>query len=241
MKIELIKHLGVQQSKVKVVPMAPSVEAYPAPIEKDLSAARQKFRLPKSFLFYPAKTWGHKNHLGLFEALSILRAQHGLTPPLVCCGGKTPFFSKIHDQMMKLDLALQVRFIGFVSPLELVSLYRLSHCVIFPSKYEGWGLPLTEAMRLGVPVACSALPVLREQAGDAALFFDPGDPQAIAGAIARLWTEEDLRESLSEKGIVQASHFSWDRTARIFRAHYRRLAGRPMTEEDTHLVREASA
>jgi glycosyltransferase involved in cell wall biosynthesis len=241
MKKEFVKHLGLQQSKVKVIPMAPSVDAYPVPIEEDLAMARQKFGLPKSFLFYPAKTWGHKNHIGLFEALSILRVQHGLTLSLVCSGGTTPFFSEIRDRMKKLDLASQVRFIGFVTPLELVSLYRLSRCVIFPSKYEGWGLPITEAMRLGVPVACSALPVLREQAGDAALFFDPGDPQAIAGALCHLWTEQDLHKSLSVKGIAQASRFSWDRTARIFRAHYRMLAGRPMTEEDANLVREASA
>jgi glycosyltransferase involved in cell wall biosynthesis len=241
MKKELIKYLGVQQSKVKVVPMAPSVDAYPAPIEEDLSAARQKFRLPDSFLFYPAKTWGHKNHMALLEALSILRAQHGLNPPLICSGGETPFFHEIRDRMMELDLASQVRFIGFVTPLELISLYRLSRCVIFPSKYEGWGLPITEAMRLGVPVGCSALPVLREQAGDAALFFDPGDPHAIAGAIGRLWTEEELHNSLSRKGIARASRYSWDRTARIFRAHYRRLAGRPLTEEDTHFLSEASA
>jgi glycosyltransferase involved in cell wall biosynthesis len=240
MKKELVKHLGLQQSKVKVIPMAPSVDAYPAAIEKDLSAARQKFQLPESFLFYPAKTWGHKNHIGLFEALSILRAQHGLTPPLICSGGETPFSPAIRNRMMELNLASQVRFIGFVTPFELVSLYRLSRCLIFPSKYEGWGLPITEAMRLGVPVACSALAVLREQADDAALFFDPGDPQAIAGAINRLWTEVDLRKSLSEKGIAQASQFSWDRTARIFRAHYRRLAGRPLTEEDALLLREAS-
>jgi glycosyltransferase involved in cell wall biosynthesis len=241
MKKELVKHLGLQQSKVKVIPMAPSIDAYPAPIEEDLSTARQKFGLPESFLFYPAKTWGHKNHMGLCEALAILRAQHGLVPPLICSGGETPFFPKLRDRMKELDLTSQVRFIGFVTPLELLCLYRLSRCVIFPSKYEGWGLPITEAMRLGVPVACSALPVLREQAGDAGVFFDPDDPHAIAGAIGRLWTEEDLHKSLSEKGIAQASQFSWDRTARIFRAHYRMLAGRPLTEEDTYLLREASA
>jgi len=240
MKEELIKHLGVPRSKVMVVPMAASVDAYPAPSREDLSAVRRKLRLPRPFLFYPAKTWGHKNHMGLFEALSILRTQRGITLSLVCSGGETPFFHEIRDRILQLDLASQVRFVGFVTPLELVSLYLLSRCVIFPSKYEGWGLPITEAMRLGVPVACSALPVLREQAGDAALFFDPGDPQAIADAIARLWKDEDLRKSLSEKGLDQASCFSWERTARIFRAHYRMLAGAPMSEEDAHLVREAS-
>ena len=241
MKEELIKHLGLPQSKVKVIPMAPSVDAYPAPIETDLLSVRQKLGLPESFLFYPAKTWGHKNHLALFEALSILRAQHGLTPPLICSGGKTHNFLEIHDRMRELDLASQVRFIGFVTPLELVSLYRLSRCVIFPSRYEGWGLPITEAMRLGVPVACSTVPVLMEQAGDAALFFDPVDPQAIANAISRLWKDDNFRQDLSRKGLAQASRFTWERTSRIFRAHYRMLVGGPMSEEDTHLVREASA
>jgi glycosyltransferase involved in cell wall biosynthesis len=241
MKEECIKHLGLQQDKVKVVPMAPSIDAYPTPTEKDLVVARRKYGLPESFLFYPAKTWAHKNHMGLFEALSLLRERHGLTLSLVCSGGQTHFFSAIRDRMKELGLTSQVRFVGFVTPLELVSFYRLSRCVIFPSKYEGWGLPITEAMRLGVPMACSALPVLIEQADDAALFFDPDDPKAIAAAIARLWEDENLRQSLSKKALARASQFSWDRTARIFRAHYRRLAGRTLTREDAHLLREASA
>jgi glycosyltransferase involved in cell wall biosynthesis len=241
MKKELIKHLGLQQNKVKVVPMAPSTDAYPTPNKEELSAVRLKFRLPESFLFYPAKTWGHKNHIGLLEALSVLGAQHGLTPPLICSGGETPFSPKIQHGLKELGLLSQVNFIGFVSPLELQCLYRLCRFMVFPSKYEGWGLPITEAMRLGVPIACSNIPVLREQVGDAALFFDTNDPQQIANTIERLWNEETLRLKLSHRGIEIASRYSWENTARVFRAHYRQITGRSLTEEDHWLVTETSS
>jgi glycosyltransferase involved in cell wall biosynthesis len=240
MKDQLIEHLKLLESKISVVPMAPPIDAYPNPTADDLLAVCRKFELPEVFCFYPANTWRHKNHIGLCDALSILHNKYGLFPKVICSGGNSSFSHEILRRIKKLGLMSQIRFIGFVSPLELVCLYKLSHCVIFPSKYEGWGLPVTEAMRLGVPVACSDLPVLKEQAGDASLFFAPGDSHAMADAIRRLLTEEDLRKSLSKKGIAQASRFSWDKTARIFRAHYRALARRDLTEEDKYLIHEAS-
>lgn len=238
MKKEIVKHLPLSGHKVKVIPMAPPIDSYPVPTDQDLEASRIRFNLPESFLFYPAKTWGHKNHLRLCEALALLRQHYGLALPLICSGGTTPFFSKIQNCLRELNLLSQVKFIGFVSPLDLQCLYRLCRFMVFPSKYEGWGLPITEAMRLGVPIACSNIPVLKEQVDDAALLFDPEDPQRIADTMRRLWADEDLRHVLSKRGMEYASRYNWEKTARIFRAHYREIAGRPLTEEDQWLLTE---
>lgn len=87
-----------------------------------------------------------------------------------------------------------------------------------------------------VPAACSNVTSLPEQAGDSAIVFDPDDIEAIADAVRRLWTDEELRQRLVTQGVENVSRFSWDRTIRIFRAHYRRIAGRPTSAEDRELL-----
>lgn len=236
MRNEIIKTFSLDESKVKVVPMAPPVDAYPLPSDKDIEDTRRKFSLSEPFLFYPAQTWAHKNHLVLLRALSLLQDQHNIRPLLICSGKTNDYFPVINKELKKLKPTSQVKFLGFVSPLEIQSIYRLCRLMVFPSKYEGWGLPVTEAMRIGVPVACSRLRILMEQAGDAALFFDPDNPQELADTIYRLWTDAQLRKKLSLKGQKNSARFSWEKTARIFRAHYRLLSGKPLNKEDQELV-----
>ncbi len=237
-KRDLIQHYGLPADKVYVVPGAPVLSAYPTPSPDDLMAARRKFALPDAFVFYPAQTWAHKNHIGLLEALAILRDQHGLSVPLVSSGRLNEFFPKIEQRTRELQLSEQVRFLGFVSPLELQCLYRLCRCLVFPSQFEGWGMPLLEAFQAGVPVACANVTMLPELVGDAALLFDPNRPAQMAEAILALWKDEWLRQTLVERGRQNVARFSWDRTARLFRAHYRRIAGRGVTEEDRVLLCE---
>jgi glycosyltransferase involved in cell wall biosynthesis len=238
MKKELVRHFRLDDSKVKVIPMAAPVDAYPTPSNKDIEVTRRKFSFSESFLFYPAQTWPHKNHLVLLRALHILQKQHDIRPLLVCSGKTNDYFPTIRKELKKLKLTSQVKFIGFISPLELQCLYRLCRSVIFPSKYEGWGLPVTEALRIGVPLACSRLTILKEQTGDASLFFDPDKPQEIADTAYRLWTDAALREKLSAQGQRNAARFSWEKTARIFRAFYRLVSGKFYTKEDKLIVED---
>jgi glycosyltransferase involved in cell wall biosynthesis len=118
----------------------------------------------------------------------------------------------------------------------LQCLYQLCRCLVFPTKFEGWGLPVTEAFSMGIPVACSNVTCLPDLTGDAALLFDPDQPTDMAAAIRRLWTDETLRATLIERGKKQVARFSWTRTAKIFRAHYRRIGQRFLNEEDRALV-----
>src|SRR5206468_12573491 len=112
----------------------------------------------------------------------------------------------------------------------------LGAALVSPSLFEGWGLPVCEAFTAGLPVACSTAPSLPDLVSDAALTFDPGEPEEIADAVSRLWTDAELRRSLAERGQKRGDLFSFDRTARLLRAHYRRIGGRPLSEEDRILL-----
>ena len=240
MKAEIINHFNLDQTKVKVVPVGPPIDAYATPSAEDVEKVQSELSLTEPFFFYPAQTWPHKNHLALIKALSLLQKQHNFRPTLVCTGKTNDHFPIIKKELARLKLAQQVKFLGFISPLEIQCLYRLCRLMVFPSKYEGWGLPITEALRLGVPIACSRLSILREQAGNASLYFDPDDPQEMADTIYRLWMDAELRKELSRNGQMNAARFSWEKTARTFRAHYRSLGGHTLTREDQCLLKESA-
>ena len=236
-KRDVVEHLGVSADHVAVVPLAPFVAAYLEPTAADLERTRLERRLPGGgFALYPAQTWAHKNHLGLVEALALLRDEYDLRVPLVASGRLNDFYPVIERRVVELGLSDQVHFVGFVSPLELQCLYRLSTMTVIPTKFEAASGPLWDAFLAGSPAACSNVTALPEQAGDAALLFDPDDPREIAAAIRRLWLDEELRATLVARAAENVGRFSWDRTARIFRAHYRRIAGRALTDEDRSLL-----
>lgn len=240
-KQDLVQQLGLPPNKVVVVPWAPALSAYPAPTEMNLLEVQRRFGLPDRFLFYPAQSWPHKNHLGLLDALAQLRDQQSLRIPLVCSGARNRFFPQIERRVHDLGLADQVTFLGFVNELDLHCLYRLCRALVFPSRFEGFGMPLLEAFLTGVPVACSNAACLPELAADAAVLFDPESPREMAQAIQRVWTDEALRHDLVARGRRQVAHYSWERTARMLRAHYRRLAGWPLTDEDHALLLASGA
>jgi glycosyltransferase involved in cell wall biosynthesis len=233
---DVIEQYQLSEDKVKVVPWAPPISAYPNPSPDDLAAVRNKFMLPPDFIYYPAQTFAHKNHIGLLDSLSILRDRHALPISLVSSGKVTEYFPNIQERINALRLNDQVKFLGFVGPLELQCLYRLCTCVVIPTKFEAASFPLWEAYASGAPTACSNVTSLPDQAGDAALIFHPDRPEEIVDAILRLWTDESLRRVLIERGKRNVARFTWEKTVKMFRAHYRRIAGRRLTEEDCALL-----
>lgn len=239
-KRDLITNYALSPEKVKVIPVAPVFEAYRTPNLEVLAALIRMHNLPDRFIFYPAQTWPHKNHLRLLDALSILKTQYGIKIPLISTGRQNEFFSVIQNHLTKLHLNDQVKFLGFVSPEEVQSIYNLCYGLVFPSEFEGWGMPVTEAFMAGVPVACSNVTSLPDLVGDAALLFDPTQPQEIAEAIRQLWTDEHLRQKLIIRGRNRVSQFDWKHIACIYRAIYRRMAGKNFSAEDALLLAEAS-
>ena len=179
---------------------------------------------------------GRKNHLGLIEAAATLRDKHTLHIPLVFSGRKSDYYPSLKKRINDLGLAGQVQFLGFVTPLELQSLYRLCRCVIIPTKFEAASFPLWEAFLAGAPTACSNITSLPRQAGIAALTFDPSDENEIADCLRRLWEDGELRTRLAKHGRENVSCFTWKKTALCFRAQYRRILDLELSSEDNAIL-----
>lgn len=224
-KNDLVTHFHLAPEKIAVVPMAAATEAYVAPTADELREVRERFALPAKYFFYPAQTFRHKNHLGLLDAVAMLR-EEGLRVQVVCSGTKNEFYPEIEKRRIALGLQDQVAFLGYVTSTQMRALYELSHAVIFPTLFEGWGLPVIEAFGAGRPVACSRVTSLPDSAGDAALLFDPHQPRAIAQAMRSLWTDEALCRQLVQRGHERVKLFTWEKTAAMFRDLYRDVARR---------------
>jgi glycosyltransferase involved in cell wall biosynthesis len=235
-KADVVKQYRVQPEKVQVIREAPSTEAFRPPSEERLAAVRKKYSLPQVFVFYPANTWSHKNHVRLLQAIADLREKRGLRIDLVCTGARyEPHWPPIEACVDKLNLRSQVRFLGFVPAEDLRAIYRLARFLIFPTLFEANSLPIFEAWLEGLPVVCSDIPSLREQVADAAQLFDPQRVESIAEAIAKNYTDATVEE-LRARGYLRLKQFSWERTAKTYRAVYRRTAGYALTDEDRHLL-----
>jgi glycosyltransferase involved in cell wall biosynthesis len=232
-KDEVVKKLDVPPDNVAVIPIAPPSPPAISMTSWAALAAAQMAWFPR-FIFYPAQTWRHKNHLRLLEALQFLKQREGLVVPLVCSGHQNEFFPEIQAKVDACGLAEDVRFLGFVDDAELSVLYRLAAAVIVPTKFESLSLPIWEAFSAGTPVACSRVTSLPEQVDGAGLLFNPDEPLEIASAIKRLWTDGTLRAALIRKGFERIKAVSGDKMARQFRALYRKALGQRIDIEELH-------
>jgi glycosyltransferase involved in cell wall biosynthesis len=233
---DFIEHYGLDPDKVWVVPGASVLDAYPALTVNELESMRARLGLASRFLFYPAQPWPHKNHERLLEALALVRDRTGTEIQLVCSGASPEAFERVRDRAGELGLSQALVLPGFVSPSELRGLYELATGLVFPSRFEGWGFPICEAFSAKLPVAASSATGLPNLVGNAGLIFDPDSTEQIADAVERLWSDQDLQRSLIRAGEERSLQLSWDHTARLFRAHYRRIGGRELAEEDRILL-----
>ncbi len=236
-KQDVIRQFGVNRDKVQVIPWAPPTMQYPHIEPAQIEEARHRLALPTTYALYPAVTWSHKNHLRLLDALAELRDHRGLAVNLVCTGAKyASHWPRIEQRIRDLNLVSQVRFLGFLREADLRAVYRLAQFLVFPTLFEADSCPIHEAWSEGLPVASSNHSALPEQIGDAGLLFDAKDVSAIANAIQRMATEGDLRRELIERGYRRVKDFDWTRTAKAYRAVYRRAAGASLNEEDRWLL-----
>jgi glycosyltransferase involved in cell wall biosynthesis len=204
--------LDVPADKVDVVPSGPGVDPVGAPTPEPELRARLGLG-DGPLVLSPSARRPHKNLARLLDAMRSVDAT------LVVPGYPTVFDG---DLSARAGTA-RVVFCGWVSAADLEGLYRAATCVALPSLAEGFGLPVLEAMRRGVPVACADATALPEVAGDAALLFDPLDTGAIAEALQRLVTDAGLRRELAAAGRARAERFSWDAAAAGTVATYRRV------------------
>ena len=235
-KDDIVKQFGLDPKKIQVIPLAPPTQTYPEPSVAAAGHVLNTYGLEQPFALYPALTWPHKNHVRLLEALALLRDRHQIRVRLVCTGYQNSFWPQVERRLGDLGLQDQVRFLGMIPAEHLRAVYRLTQFVVIPTLFEAASEPVYEAWHDGAPVACSNVTSLPAQAGDAALIFDPHSVESIAAAVGEMATNAQLREVLTQRGAARLRNFSWDRTAKAYRAVYRRAAGRPLTEEERWLL-----
>ena len=208
----IMAHYPVESDRLLVVPHGVS-GAFEVPADPArLAVLRRRLGLGSSYALYPARPWPHKNHHRLLQALAHYRDHFG-DPPVLVLTGFDALPGSLRRAMRELDLERWVRCTGSVARADLVRLYDGAEMLVFPSLFEGFGLPVLEAMRRGTPIAAAAVSSLPEVAGDSALWFDPRDPQAIAGAIRELRVDRDAATKRVARGQVRAARCSLDAAA----------------------------
>jgi glycosyltransferase involved in cell wall biosynthesis len=216
---EISETLRIPRDRIDVVHLgAGGDDADPMPDEK----LRARLGLGNGPVILAVSPFlAHKNVPRLVEAMQTVRATVA-DAVLVLPGNWTVQRDKVSAQAEALGLGEAVVFPGWVDPSALEGLYQAAACFVLPSLREGFGLPVLEAMRRGVPVACSGTSVLPEVAGDAALFFDPENPAGIADAVTRILRDPRLADELAEKGRQRAALFTWRRSAEETLASFER-------------------
>jgi glycosyltransferase involved in cell wall biosynthesis len=219
---DVIRLLGVDASKIDLVPQGVGTRTARRTESEELLRRRYGLGTRPIVLTLSLKR-KHKNLERLLDALALI--PHDRRPALVLAGHATPYERHLRAHAQRIGVAADTRFLGWVPHEELDGLYRASTCFVFPSLYEGFGLPVLEAMARGVPVASSDRGSLGEVVDDAAITFDPESPQAIAAAIERLLADPAERKRLRDRGRANARRFTWKETARRTLQAYDRTLG----------------
>ena len=240
---DLRNYFNLPGNRVTVVPNGIDHDRFrPAAGTPDRDRISEKFGVTGPYFLYVARLeHPGKNHVRLIEAFDRFRQLHPQPTQLVFVGSDWTGADAIHRARRHALHAADIHSLGFVPDAELPSLYRAATATLCPSLYEGFGLPLIEAMACGCPVATSPAGSLAEIAGDAALLVPPDDVNAWTQTLLALAKDTLLRERLRVAGILRAGEFSWERTASATLCVYRRALQRTRFPAPTHLVAHPAA
>ena len=225
-KKDILRFFDVPADKITVIYNAIDDRFFEEPPEAEIVRVRERYQLHERFVMYGGNVSPHKNIERLIEAFVLLR-QDGLDDlKLLITGGEVSRYSALRRAVHRHNLHQHVRFLGYQSETTLAALYRLADVFVFPSLYEGFGLPPLEAMASGTPVVVSNVSSLPEVVGDGAVQVNPYDPRAIADGIHRTLGDTQLRARLRERGLARARLFSGSASASRLHAIYQQLAAR---------------
>ncbi len=225
-KADLLRYLPLRESQITVIPYGVGTKFRPLPADQ-VAATLARYGLTPGYLLTVVGAQDKRRNLPrLLAAYRLLRQQRE-TPPLVIIG--KPRRSAWEEKAQRPPTSREegVQYLGYVPQDDLPAIYNGASVFVFPSLYEGFGLPPLEAMACGTPVACSNMPALPEVVGDAALPFDPHDAETIASAVHRLLHHAALRAELRERGLRRAAQFTWERAARATLTIYQELCDSP--------------
>jgi len=206
--------LGYGLKEDRIVTVLEGVSHSPPPEASECEAVRVRYDLPETYFFYPAMTAPHKNHKVLLDALRALRADSCCDAHLVFSGARTEHYTEVERNARELGLADYVHHIGFLPREDVFPVLASSRGLVFPSLFEGFGLPVLEAMQCNVPVIAANTTSIPEVAGDAAILLPPEASKAWAAAMATMLCDELRSQELVALGRTNIKKFSWDRCAR---------------------------
>jgi glycosyltransferase involved in cell wall biosynthesis len=212
-KDDIQRFLGVESGRIAVIPAPPvSLFRNERADVSHLQQVCQRLSLPEQFLLYPAQFNPHKNHVRLIEAFAIVARQYP-DCHLLLTGERRLEFSRVMSRVEELKLSARVKHLGQIDVSDLVAVYKLATLVVIPTLFESISIPMYEAFSLGVPVCASNVLALPEQAGDAAVLFDPMSVQDMAGKIAATLCDISLRARLIQRGPERIGAMSIDNYA----------------------------
>jgi alpha-1,3-rhamnosyl/mannosyltransferase len=215
---EILDEFKVSPSRVSSVPLAPDPLFSPSPPDA-VARVHQRYRLPREYLVFVGSLEPRKNMDLLIDALAVADTDIPLVPVGWHGWGDKSWLEKIHQGRLK----LRIIFTGHVPDQDLPAIYTGATALVYPSLYEGFGLPILEAMACGCPVICSNAASMPEAAGDAALYIDPLDVDSLIHAIDTLVPDTLARQRLRTAGLSRAKQFTWEKTARQTMDVFRRV------------------
>jgi glycosyltransferase involved in cell wall biosynthesis len=237
-KRDILHFFNVKPEKIVVVYNAIDEHFSTTPSEEQVARIRERYQLDHKFVLYVGNIKPHKNLVRLIEAFDELRQGDLEDLKLLIIGDQISRLPALRRAVHRHKLHKQVRFLGYVGDDQLAILYRLASVFVFPSLYEGFGLPPLEAMASGTPVVTSNVSSLPEVVGDAAVLVNPYDVDAIVDGLRRVLTDPVLAADMSRKGIERAREFSWERSVAKTWAVYQTIAGKTSAAGETGSVRE---
>jgi glycosyltransferase involved in cell wall biosynthesis len=223
-KRDILRFVDIPPGKIDVIYNAYDERFRDVPNEEAVARVRERFQLQDQFVLYAGNVKPHKNLERLIEAFHLVRSRGLDHLKLVLIGDEISKYTALRRAVHRHQLHKYVRFLGFLPLDTLAVLYRLAGVFVFPSLYEGFGLPPLEAMASGTPVVTSNVSSLPEVAGNAAVLVDPYNASAIADGIYRVLTDDTLRLDLKRRGIERATQFSWESSVRRVREIYGQIA-----------------
>jgi glycosyltransferase involved in cell wall biosynthesis len=219
---DVVRYLNIDRQRITIIPMGCDARFHPGMNVARMLELRQRYALPERYILFVGTLEPRKNIALLLQAFSLLVAERPEDDvQLVVAGGQGWGDDRSIATMEVLNLRSRVIFTGFVEDDDLPDLYRGAQIFVYPSLYEGFGLPVVEAMTCGTPVVTSNRSSLPEVVGDAALLINPTRPDDLAAAMSTLLSDGALHEELRRKGLARAKQFTWEAVARQTMEVYR--------------------
>ena len=232
-KAELIKYYGVSAEKIKVIPLA--VDPLFKEAEADESI-KEKYKIDADYILYTGSVTKRRNIERLIAAFSKLVKERSRKEKLVLAGALVKPSWNIEELVIKYGVAGRVIHTGYIPDADLAKLYKSAICFVYPSLYEGFGLPVLEAFAAGCPVISSNTSALSEVAGEAALLIDPEKEEELTAALLKLLTDKELCIDLAGKGLQRLRQYSWEETAYETLAIYREVKGEKAVDGYKQLI-----